>query len=132
MRSPLRQEWPSLPPRAAVRFRGESSQRQHFTIDWAPSSSNLPRRMMIFEPEMRHSTLPCLESSCIHIEVVTETNYLAAAAVYNHRFVEHLCYSIQFCEESTMSAFSSFSHIDTSNIVDRYHFFQTCSRGETN
>jgi hypothetical protein len=31
-----------------------------------------------------------------------------------------------------MSAFSSFRHIDTSNIVDRYHFFQTCSRGETN
>jgi hypothetical protein len=43
MRSPTHQERSSLPPRAAVRFRGESSQRQHFTPAWALSSSNSPR-----------------------------------------------------------------------------------------
>jgi hypothetical protein len=43
MRSPTHQERSSSPPRAAVRFRSESSQRQHFTLAWAPSSSNSPR-----------------------------------------------------------------------------------------
>jgi hypothetical protein len=43
MRSPTHQERPSSPLRAAVMFRGESSQRQHFTPAWAPSSSNSPR-----------------------------------------------------------------------------------------
>jgi hypothetical protein len=42
MRSPTHQERPSSPPRVAVRFRGESSQRQHFTPAWVPSSSNSP------------------------------------------------------------------------------------------
>jgi hypothetical protein len=36
MRSPPHQERPALSPRAAIRFRGESSQRQDFTPDWAP------------------------------------------------------------------------------------------------
>jgi hypothetical protein len=36
MRSPSHQERPILSPRAAIRFRGESSQRQDFTLDWAP------------------------------------------------------------------------------------------------
>jgi hypothetical protein len=40
MRSPPHQERPASPPRAAIRFRGESSQRQHFTPDWASTSSN--------------------------------------------------------------------------------------------
>jgi hypothetical protein len=40
MRSPTHQERLSSPPRVAVWFRGESSQRQHFTPAWAPSSSN--------------------------------------------------------------------------------------------
>jgi hypothetical protein len=43
MRSPPHQERPASPPRAAIRFRGESSQRQHFTPDWAPTSSSLLR-----------------------------------------------------------------------------------------
>jgi hypothetical protein len=43
MRSPSHQERPTSPPRAAIRYRGESSQRQHFTPDWAPTSSNLLR-----------------------------------------------------------------------------------------
>ena len=44
MRSPTHQRGSSSPPRAATRFKGESSQqRQHFTPSWAPSSSNLPR-----------------------------------------------------------------------------------------
>jgi hypothetical protein len=43
MRSPPHQERLSSPPRAAMRFRGESSQRQHFTLDWTPSSSNMLR-----------------------------------------------------------------------------------------
>jgi hypothetical protein len=36
MRSPPHQERPVLSPRAAIRFRGESSQRQDFTPNWAP------------------------------------------------------------------------------------------------
>jgi hypothetical protein len=36
MRSPPHQERPASSPRAAIRFRGESSQRQNFT-PWAPS-----------------------------------------------------------------------------------------------
>jgi hypothetical protein len=36
MKSPPHQERPALSPRAAIRFRGESSQRQDFTPDWAP------------------------------------------------------------------------------------------------
>jgi hypothetical protein len=40
MRSPPHQERPASPHRAAIRFRGESSQSQHFTPDWAPTSSN--------------------------------------------------------------------------------------------
>jgi hypothetical protein len=35
MGSPPHQERPSSPPRAAIRIRGESSQRQNFTPDWA-------------------------------------------------------------------------------------------------
>jgi hypothetical protein len=38
LRSPPHQERPSSPPRTAVRFGVESSQRQHFTPAWAPSS----------------------------------------------------------------------------------------------
>jgi hypothetical protein len=41
MRSPPHQERPSSPPRAAISLRGELSQRQHFTPDRTPSSSNL-------------------------------------------------------------------------------------------
>jgi hypothetical protein len=41
MRSPPHQERLSSPPRSGIRFRGETSQRQHFTPDWAPTSSNL-------------------------------------------------------------------------------------------
>jgi hypothetical protein len=37
MRSPPHQERPASSPRAAIRFRGESSQRQSFTPDWDPS-----------------------------------------------------------------------------------------------
>jgi hypothetical protein len=40
MRSPPHQERPASSPRVAIRFRGESSQRQYFTPDWAPTSSN--------------------------------------------------------------------------------------------
>jgi hypothetical protein len=36
MRSPSYQERPVLSPRAAIRFRGESSQRQNSTPDWVP------------------------------------------------------------------------------------------------
>ena len=44
MRSPTHQERPSSPPRAAIRFRSESSQQgRHFTPSWTPSSSNPPR-----------------------------------------------------------------------------------------
>jgi hypothetical protein len=39
MRSPTHQERSSSPPRAAVRFRGESSQQgRHFTLAWTPDS----------------------------------------------------------------------------------------------
>jgi hypothetical protein len=37
MRSPPHQERPVSSPRATIRFRGESSQRQNFTPDWTPS-----------------------------------------------------------------------------------------------
>jgi hypothetical protein len=37
MRSPPDQERLALSPRAAIRFRGGSSQRQNFIPDWAPS-----------------------------------------------------------------------------------------------
>jgi hypothetical protein len=40
MRSPPHQERSASPPRAAIRYIGESSRRQHFTTDWAPTSSN--------------------------------------------------------------------------------------------
>jgi hypothetical protein len=40
MRSSPHQERPALPPRTAIRFRGESSQKQPFTPDWAPTSSS--------------------------------------------------------------------------------------------
>jgi hypothetical protein len=44
MRSPTHQEKPSSSPRAAVKFRVESSQQgQHLTPAWAPSCSNPPR-----------------------------------------------------------------------------------------
>jgi hypothetical protein len=36
MRSPPHHERPVSSPRSAIRFRGESSQRQEFTPDWAP------------------------------------------------------------------------------------------------
>jgi hypothetical protein len=37
MRSPPHQERPASSPRAAIKFRGGSSQRQNFTPDWASS-----------------------------------------------------------------------------------------------
>jgi hypothetical protein len=37
MRSPPHQERPTLSPKAAIRFRGGSSQRKNFTPNWAPS-----------------------------------------------------------------------------------------------
>jgi hypothetical protein len=44
MRSPTHQGGSSSPPRAATRFKGESSQQgQCFTPPWASSSSNAPR-----------------------------------------------------------------------------------------
>jgi hypothetical protein len=46
MRSPPHQERLALSPRGAIRFRGESSQRQDFTPDWAPPLRPI---MMIME-----------------------------------------------------------------------------------
>jgi hypothetical protein len=37
MSSPPHQDRPASSPRVAISFRGESSQRQNFTPDWAPS-----------------------------------------------------------------------------------------------
>jgi hypothetical protein len=44
MRSPTHQGGSSSPPRAATKYKGESSQQvQHFTPSWVLSSSNPPR-----------------------------------------------------------------------------------------
>jgi hypothetical protein len=40
MRSPPHQERPSSPPRSTIRFRGETSRRQHFNPDWTSTSSD--------------------------------------------------------------------------------------------